>query len=241
MLKSYIYGIGSWIVSKIYYSFKTEKVVNELHDWIEKQPHLIQSTNVSYSIFVKVNGTLLKKRKHLIQISVRDMHNDLTLPVSHGGFHCDRNEYGKVCIGDTSLRMYRPKHIKLMRNSNNITYGRKICISAMSFQSNHNKWRLTQFEKLDKLYISTKSTRLLQRPTKYDIEYNIQTFPNNSHNHIRNCNYASSYHCPSTIAGSKIPIWDCMLNCCAECPGMKAPDLESSKILTVYFLVPFIK
>ena len=41
---------------------------------------------------------------HLIQISVHELHNELFLPVSQGGFHGARNEDGRVGIGDTSLR-----------------------------------------------------------------------------------------------------------------------------------------
>ena len=45
-----------------------------------------------------------------------------------------------------------------------------------------------------------------------------------------------SYHCPSLISGSKLPKWDCILNSCDDCPGMNAPDLESSKQIYGLFL-----
>ena len=34
-------------------------MVNELHDWMEKYPHIIQPPNVSDSLFIKTNGTIL--------------------------------------------------------------------------------------------------------------------------------------------------------------------------------------
>ena len=37
-------------------------------------------------MFVKINGTILNKHKHLLQISVRDLHNDMILPISEGAF-----------------------------------------------------------------------------------------------------------------------------------------------------------
>ena len=62
VLKSYIPEINSLICLKIYYgNIFSEKLVNELHDWIDKHPHLIQSSNVSGSLWVKTNGTLVKK------------------------------------------------------------------------------------------------------------------------------------------------------------------------------------
>ena len=45
-------------------------------------------------------------------MSVRDMQNDLILPVSQGGFHGDINENEIVCTGVKSLRNYTPKHIQ---------------------------------------------------------------------------------------------------------------------------------
>ena len=50
-----------------------------------------------------------------------------------------------------------------MSNRNNITRGCETCMSAMLLQSDLNKWRLSQLAKLDKLYINSASTRVLQR------------------------------------------------------------------------------
>ena len=41
----------------------------QLHEWIEKQPHVIQLPNVSDSLFVKINGAIVKKQKHILQIA----------------------------------------------------------------------------------------------------------------------------------------------------------------------------
>ena len=37
-------------------------------------------------MFIKINGTIVKKQKHLIQISVGELHNDMTLPIFEGVF-----------------------------------------------------------------------------------------------------------------------------------------------------------
>ena len=101
-----------------------------------------------------------------------------------------------------------------MSNRNSITCGSETCISAMLIQLDLNKCWLTLLEKIDKLYINTTSTRILQRYKKDYIENNNQTNSKKSHIHLRACDAASSYHCPSPIVGSKIPKWDCILNCC---------------------------
>ena len=71
----------------------------------------------------------------------------------------------------------------------------------MLLQSDLNKWRLSKLAKLDRLYINSASTRLLQRSKNYFIEYKNQVFPNNSHIHLKACDYVSSYHCTSLVTG----------------------------------------
>ena len=87
MLNSHNPRIDSLIGPKRYYYSFSGNIFNELHGWKEKNPHVIQYPNISDSIFYKVNGSLLKKNNHLIQISVREMHNDLILPVFQGRFY----------------------------------------------------------------------------------------------------------------------------------------------------------
>ena len=138
----------------------SENLDNELNYWIYKHPHVIQSSNVSNSIFFKIDGTIVKKNKHLPQILVHDIHTNLILLVYQGGFYGTINEGGKVCIGDTYLRKYMPKYIKPMSNINKITCRYETCISAMLLKFDLIKWHLTPLEKLGILYINSTSTRI---------------------------------------------------------------------------------
>ena len=96
----------------------------------------------------------------------------------------------------------------------------------MLLQSDLNKWRISQLAKIDKLYINYASTRLLEISKNDCIEYKKQIFPNDSHIHLRACDDASSYNPPSPNIGSNITKWDCILNCCSDCPMMNSPLLE---------------
>ena len=78
-----------------------------------------------------------------------------------------------------SLRNYMPKFIKPTNNRNIITRGCKTCVSVMLLQSDINKWRISQVDKLDKLYINSASTRLLQRSNNDFIQYKNEIFTNN--------------------------------------------------------------
>ena len=82
-----------------------------------------------------MNGTIVKKQKHLLQTPKQDLHNGLIFPISQGGFFGTRNEDVKVCIGYTPLRKYIPKHKKPMSNINRITCGCETCLSSVLLQS----------------------------------------------------------------------------------------------------------
>ena len=68
VLKSYITGVYSLIGQRDIITIFYEKIVNELIYWMDKHPHVIQYSNVPESIFFKVNGTLVKKQNHPLQI-----------------------------------------------------------------------------------------------------------------------------------------------------------------------------
>ena len=62
VLKSYITGINTSILpNKHYENIFSEKLVYELHSWIENHPHIIHYPNVKDSLFVKINDTLVNK------------------------------------------------------------------------------------------------------------------------------------------------------------------------------------
>ena len=87
MLKSYTTGMNTSILLRKHYEDTfSEKLVNELHYWIENHPHVIHLPNVSDSLLIKINGTLVKKKKYLLQISVRELHNDTIRPIYEGVF-----------------------------------------------------------------------------------------------------------------------------------------------------------
>ena len=85
-------------------------------------------------MFVKINVNLVKKQKHIYQISVRELHNDMILPSSEGGFSGTRTVDGNIFIGYTSLSNYKPKYIKPMSKRNKITCGCETSIIATLLQ-----------------------------------------------------------------------------------------------------------
>ena len=113
MLNSYLPGITTLDFPKRHYeNIFSEKLVNGLNEYIENHPRVIHSPNFLDSLFVKIDVTIVNKQKHILKISVRDLHSDMILPIPQGGFLGAITVDGKLCIGDTPLRKYMPKYIK---------------------------------------------------------------------------------------------------------------------------------
>ena len=80
MMKPCIHGINTSILPKKHFeNIFSEKVFNELNLWIKNYPHVIHDPNVKDSLFVKINGTSLMEQKCLLQISARELYNDIIL------------------------------------------------------------------------------------------------------------------------------------------------------------------
>ena len=98
---------------------KSSKLIKFL-DW--KSPKSDTLMQCKRLIFVKINDTIVKKQRHIPQIPVQELYNDMILSISEV-FLGARTVDGKVCIGDTSPSKYMPKYITPVRNRNNIACG----------------------------------------------------------------------------------------------------------------------
>ena len=85
--------------------------------------------------FLKTNGTLVREKNHLLQISGQELHNDMILQMYEGGSFGAIKFNRKLFIVDTLIRKYISKYIKPFSNRNNITCGCKTFISAMLLKS----------------------------------------------------------------------------------------------------------
>ena len=52
----------------------------------------------------------------LVQITTRELHNDLMKTLSDGGILKSRSESGDVIISETILRQLKPSQVKIMSN-----------------------------------------------------------------------------------------------------------------------------
>ena len=112
-----------------------EILVRKIYEVIENRPHVIKSPNPIDTIHVNQNVDFCKKKRKLLEIYIRELYNYLVLYVTNGGLSGACEKLGKVCIGETSLKKCANKHIKTIRNKNNITCDCETCISSILLQS----------------------------------------------------------------------------------------------------------
>ena len=100
----------------------TEAVRAALHDWVLNHPRVVNCPIAKETLLVRDEETkdLVRVGKLLLEITVRELHNDLIeLPVeqggSGGGLAEARDDKGKIIISDTSLRYLLPPQLKPMR------------------------------------------------------------------------------------------------------------------------------
>ena len=87
MFKSYLPGINTLILTKKNCeNILSEKLVYELHAWIEISPSCNTYPQCKIIIIYQNIGTRVKEKKHLLQISARELHNNIILPISEGVF-----------------------------------------------------------------------------------------------------------------------------------------------------------
>ena len=76
--------------------------------------------------------------KLLLQISIRELHNDMLLPPDEGGFKEARDETGNVRISDTALRALLPEQARKMTPRHKQMCGCEVCIQIRHHQNDRS-------------------------------------------------------------------------------------------------------
>jgi hypothetical protein len=106
---------GRW--TKIFphkdFSKVTPVIKETLNQWVRDHPNVRPSPITQDTLLVKNPSTGLKewRGKLLLEIPVRELHNDMLLPISEGGLAGVRDEDGKIIILDTTLRNLLPEKL----------------------------------------------------------------------------------------------------------------------------------
>jgi hypothetical protein len=122
----------------------TKEVKLTLHGWVldVDHPRVVNSPTANDTLLVLNEESGKKERvgKLLIEISVRELHNDLISPASDGGLAAARVD-GKVIISDTALRYLLPPQLKPMTEKHKQMCGCEVCLVPDSPQRSLNARR----------------------------------------------------------------------------------------------------
>ncbi|OEU19555.1 hypothetical protein FRACYDRAFT_235613 [Fragilariopsis cylindrus CCMP1102] len=134
------------------------KVTPELHveflHWLDNHNMVIQSPLASDTLLVPDGSTRgVKKRvnKILLQIPVRELHNDLIDADPLIGLAGARDCNGKILISDTKLRELLPPHLRMMSDRYKIMCGCEPCIQMINLQQSYNRficYRIKDFKEI---------------------------------------------------------------------------------------------
>jgi uncharacterized protein YciW len=117
--------------------------------------------------------------KLLIEISVRELHNDLLELPESGGLAEARDAEGKVIISDSVLRCLLPPQLRKMTARHKQMCGCEVCLTVIGMQQSLNAWRHRLLRKLK----DESAASYMSRDQKLALDARITTY---AHDVFRN-------------------------------------------------------
>jgi len=96
------------------------------------------------------DGKTFSACKLLLEISVRELHNDMIKPVSEGGLEGAIDDDGKQIVSDTMLRSLLPKNMRRMTERHKMMCSCEVCITPKRLQLTLNSWRQRFLKQMDR-------------------------------------------------------------------------------------------
>ena len=120
----------------------TPEFIDRLHKWISHCKQMTTSPKPNDAITVKnlLSGEDERVQKQFITTCVREMWDEMVLPVEQGGFDGARDANGKIQISDTMLRNLMPRHVSPMTDTHMELCGCENCNISKNFVHTLNKW-----------------------------------------------------------------------------------------------------
>jgi hypothetical protein len=201
----------------------------KLYDWVLDHPHVVNSPITNDTIIIRdENNEKTRVGKLLLQISIRELHNDL-LSAGPLGLLGSRDASGAVIISDTALRSLLPPQLKKMSTKYKAMCGCELCIIMAQFQASLNAYRLSLLRRLENEAEECESPREKRIKKARSDNYREEVYPNSAHRHPKPKDALSEIQCPN-VAGFDFPEMKCILRTCRLCP--KYLLLREERLLT---------
>ena len=123
-------------------SIKIDKNPNKNMDWLNKHSMDIESPIAKDTLLVpdrnNPGGTKVRINKILLQISVRELYNDMLSEDPMVGLPRCRDDNGNILISDWKLQAMLPPHLRMMSDRYKIMCGCEYCIQMYNVHQNYN-------------------------------------------------------------------------------------------------------
>ena len=212
------------------YNTHQSSLSKPLFEWIVNHPHVISSPLHKDTVVVKVpasNGQVLKERvgKLLLEISIRELHQDLLQPppVGLADVYCKSSK--KCLISESFLRNIIPPQLRPITFSQKQLCGCETCTVMRLIHSSLVKFR----KKVIQSHNPQSRTVTRSRTNSSDSIAKYCTFLKDNNSLLSNdiSPIISSMTCPSEDDNGLFQ-WNCVMNRCDRCPAHQSPLLESA-------------
>ena len=210
------------------YDTKQSTLYSSLLDWVLNHPHVISSPIYKDTLIVKVptaDGGYTKERvgKLLLEISVRELHDDMSKepPIGFSGAYCNITK--KLLISERHLRSILPPQLKPISESQKQMCGCECCTVMRMHHDSLLKYRKTVFEEY-----SNKRTMITRRQSSefgsFD-RYMCEVMVDNQPLFPKARDVIDSMTCKA-VNNLSLPKWKCIMGRCDICPVPSLPQME---------------
>jgi hypothetical protein len=222
----------SWanVQSRKGYSKVSPEIRSKFLEWFMAHPYVVESPISNETVLVHnlLTGAKERVNKLLLQISIRELHNDMLLPPDQGGFVDAWDESGNPRISDTALRALLPEQARKMTPRHKQMCGCEVCIQIGSLQQSLNAWRHRRLKLLTELANAAMSEDERQGIEIRKLLYKNTVMPNDEVWHPQPKMALKAIQCkPADALG--YPHWNCVLGRCFNCPKYPIPEEECGR------------
>ena len=113
-----------------------------MYAWITRHPQVVQSpiSNDCPKVMFYDQTEPQLVPKHLLQVSVRELHDSLLSDPNDGGLKDARDEYDNIIIRDYTLRSLLPPQLNQISSRYKVMCGCECCIYVKSIHSSLLYW-----------------------------------------------------------------------------------------------------
>jgi hypothetical protein len=199
----------------------------EIIKWIINHDNVIHSPIANDALLVKGDdGVKPRVGKLLLEIPVRELHNEMVAPVAEGGLACARTPSGVIRTSDTKLRQLLKSDMPQLRRAtekHKVMCGCELCLTSSSHQQSLNAWRKRRLRYLDTAVRACADG--VEKQTLLALLEDYRSYAGNE-NHTKPRRALLFIMCQPVKDG--YTTWNCVLRRCMFCPKFPVNPIESA-------------